>query len=174
MSVVQEQQEAAATIAVLEVKGDDNENATTAAATTESSSSCRSSMSSFDSNYDHTAPLELGLVINALQAALVEQSEQEEVEEKQEITTDIPEKSELEEEEDEATKKTIKREEKVIVDYEIDQGILNNTGSALKKKSSLSTVAKSAANLIVLNPVGAKTVKVNNLTPREQEKAGNA
>lgn len=137
-------------------------------ATTTENSSFRSSVSSFDSNYDHAAPLELGLLINELQTSLVEQNE----EGKEATPAAVEGKMEEEENIELTTQSIVKREEKIIVGYEIDHGISNNTDRALKKSTSLFTTANSAANLIVLNPVDAKNVKINTLTPREQENAG--
>ncbi|OBZ90684.1 Tetratricopeptide repeat protein 39C [Choanephora cucurbitarum] len=64
------------TVAILQVKNDDDINYDLMSSETNSSSSNssqRSSVTSIDSNHDHTVPLELGLVIHALQIS----SEQE-------------------------------------------------------------------------------------------------
>lgn len=109
------------------------------------SSSCRSSMSSLDSNHDHTAPLELGLVIHALQTSLVEQKQEPVIEK-------------LVEPPQEETPMVRKREAKIIMDYQSD--------IILTKQPSTHS-----ANLIVIGRIDSKSVKVNTLTPREQERA---
>lgn len=170
-------------VAVLQVRNDKElDYATTEASVSSSSSSSnnsssRSSISSFDSNHDHTAPLELGLVINALQTSLTEQQQQEEEEQEEErpvethVTANQPASSPR------PTSvavtdvlpavtfgsKRLKREEAVIVDYELDHG-----ATTTSRESSTT----GSANVIVLDCIDPKSVKPNNLTPREQEKAG--
>lgn len=112
------------------------------------SSSCRTSMSSLDSNHDHTAPLELGLVIHALQTTLVEQ----------ELVVESPIDPPVEPSQKEETLIVKKREAKIITDYQ----------SEIIPIKQLST---HSANLIVIDRIDSKSVKVNTLTPREQEKA---
>jgi hypothetical protein len=160
--------------AVLEVK--DEEEVDYNLATSNPSLSSRSSMSSLDSNHDHTAPLELGLVINALQTSLVEQEQEEEkkstAQQHHQTAQGITEQVELQKAKINTKKpnpctvalssKKLKREDTVVVDYELDHGVN-------EKYDDNST---STANLIVLDNVDAKSVAPNTLTPREQEKAG--
>lgn len=135
--------------AILEV----NEDYETATMSTSSSS--RSSISSLDSNHNHTTPLELGLVINALQTSLIEQEEEEELPtQKQENLT---------EEEEENMSKIKDTDIKIIMDYEMNHGSVQT-----KTKRSGTTYS---ANLIVMDPINPKTIKINTLTPREQENA---
>ncbi|GAN00872.1 tetratricopeptide repeat protein 39A isoform X2 [Mucor ambiguus] len=166
-------------VAVLQVHNEKELDYTTETSTTisSSSSSSRSSLSSFDSNHDHTAPLELGLVINALQTSLTEQEEEEE-EPVQTSTATIQPMSSPQSTSSSNTvtssvsptakfgSKGLKREEAVIVDYELDHGV-TNTNTATNRESSTT----GSANLIVLDCIDPKSVKPNNLTPREQEKA---
>ncbi|KAG2235250.1 hypothetical protein INT48_004717, partial [Thamnidium elegans] len=138
--------------AILEVN-DDYETATMS-----TSSSSRSSISSLDSNQNHTTPLELGLVMDALQTSLMEQAEEEEEEnplpiQKQETLTG--------EEQDMSKIKDTDR--KISMDYEMNHDLVQT-----KTKRSGTTYS---ANLIVMDPINPKTVKINTLTPREQENA---
>lgn len=135
--------------AILEVN-DDYETATMSTA-----SSSRSSISSLDSNHSHTTPLELGLVMNALQTSLIEQEEEEEEE------LPIRKQETLTEEEDVSKIKDI--DINIIMDYEI-----NHDSVQTKTKRSVTTYS---ANLIVMDPINPKTIKINTLTPREQEDA---
>jgi hypothetical protein len=161
-------------VAVLEVKGGEDIDYTLASSNPSLSS--RSSMSSLDSNHDHTVPLELGLVINALQTSLVEQEQEEEkkstAQQQHQTAQEIADQVELHRAKVNAKKanrstativsKKIKREDAVVVDYELDHGVD-------EKYNDYST---STANLIVLDGVDSKSVVPNTLTPREQEKAG--
>lgn len=165
-------------VAVLQVHNDKElEYANTETSTTisSSSSSRRSSMSSFDSNHDHTAPLELGLVINALQTSLTEQEEEEEKPVVTKAVADQPVPSPPSTSFLATTasvlsaatfgSKGLKREEAVIVDYELDHGVSTT-------HTSRDSSTTGSANLIVLDCIDPKSVKPNHLTPREQEKAG--
>ncbi|CAO3609607.1 unnamed protein product [Mucor fragilis] len=164
-------------VAVLQVHNDKElEYANTETSTTisSSSSSRRSSMSSFDSNHDHTAPLELGLVINALQTSLTEQEEEEEKPVVTKAVADQPVPSPPSTSFLATTasvlsaatfgSKGLKREEAVIVDYELDHGVSTT-------HTSRDSSTTGSANLIVLDCIDPKSVKPNHLTPREQEKA---
>lgn len=173
-------------VAVLQVNSNKEFEFSAADTASSSTSSGRSSMSSFDSNHDPTAPLELGLVINALQTSLTEQQQAEEKEEeqlqqKQPRINNATVASAVVNQQVESPQsaiissvllsttfgsKGLKREGAVIVDYELDHGI-NNAAAACKDSGSTGS-----ANLIVLDCIDTKSVKPNNLTPREQEKAG--
>ncbi|KAG1078383.1 hypothetical protein G6F42_024291 [Rhizopus arrhizus] len=126
-------------------------------------------------NHDHAAPLELGLVINALQTSLTEQQQQEEEQEEerpvethvtanQSVSSPRPTSVAVTDVLPAVTfgSKGLKREEAVIVDYELDHGA-NSTSRESNTTGS--------ANVIVLDCIDPKSVKPNNLTPREQEKA---
>lgn len=135
-------------------------------------SSCRSSISSSsnDSIYHQTAPLELGLVLDALQTTLVEQdvvnhahniiqkNDQSGVTvEQQQKPTPL------------ATKEDVQQE---AVEKGNDTANVNNNAlNTLTLKPTYSSSTHSA-NLIVLNDIDTKSIKPNTLTPREQEKAG--
>lgn len=166
-------------VAVLQVHNDKElDYATTEASVSSSNnSSSRSSISSFDSNHDHAAPLELGLVINALQTSLTEQQQQEEEQEEerpvethvtanQSVSSPRPTSVAVTDVLPAVTfgSKGLKREEAVIVDYELDHGATS---------TSRESNTTGSANVIVLDCIDPKSVKPNNLTPREQEKAGN-
>lgn len=175
-------------VAVLQVNSNKEFEFSATDTASSSTSSGRSSMSSFDSNHDHTAPLELGLIINALQTSLTEQQQDEEEKEEEQLQHKQPQMNNATalasavvnqqvESLQSATilnvlpsttfgSKGLKREEAVIVDYELDHGV-NNTPVACEDSS-----ATGSANLIVLDCIDTKSVKPNNLTPREQEKAG--
>ncbi|KAI8641361.1 hypothetical protein BD408DRAFT_483552 [Parasitella parasitica] len=177
--------------AVLQVSDGHDFDFSFAAETASSSiSSSRSSMSSFDSNHDHTTPLELGLVINALQTSLTEQQqtereeeEEEQLKRRQQLSTNTTVKASTAaaagkaERSEEAAATTVlpsttfgskglKRELTVIVGSELDHGV-NGVTAASRERSG----AIGSANVIALDPVDPKSVKPNNLTPREQEKA---
>ncbi|CEP11216.1 hypothetical protein [Parasitella parasitica] len=141
-------------------------------------SSRRSSMSSFGSNHDHTTPLELGLVINALQTSLTEQQQTDEQEQEAQLKrkpTSATCTAQAELSEQAATvlpsttfrSKGLKREQTVIVDYELDHGVNAVTAATTPKERSTT----GSANVIALDHVDLKSVKPNSLTPREQEKA---
>ncbi|CAO0800987.1 unnamed protein product [Mucor circinelloides] len=164
-------------VAVLQVHNDKElDYATTEASVSSSNnSSSRSSISSFDSNHDHAAPLELGLVINALQTSLTEQQQQEEEQEEerpvethvtanQSVSSPRPTSVAVTDVLPAVTfgSKGLKREEAVIVDYELDHGATS---------TSRESNTTGSANVIVLDCIDPKSVKPNNLTPREQEKA---
>lgn len=149
------------------------------------STSGRSSTSSMDSTDNQTTPLELGLVIDALQNTLVEQEEvyskpkistQNSEQQNESISSKLPNTNEENINvsivtEREPSNRSIKREEKIIVDYELDHGIAEN--SVLKQPSNRDNLSSTcSANLIDLDNIDIKTIKVNTLTPREQEKAG--
>ena len=178
-------------VAVLQVNSNKEFEFSATDTASSSTSSGRSSMSSFDSNYDPTTSLELGLVINALQTSLIEQQKAEEEEEEKEEKEEQLQQKQPRINNETATAvvnqqvespqsaiisnvlpstifgpKGLKREEAVIVDYELDHGV-NNTTTACKDSSSTGS-----ANLIALDCIDTKSVKPNNLTPREQEKAG--
>lgn len=167
ISKVPSQRSSSSNVAVLELENEEHNDYT--GASSNPSLSSRSSMSSLDSNHDHTVPLELGLVINALQTSLVEKAQEEE---KQLTARNIADQVELHRAKVVSKKanrctgalftKKIKREDAVVVDYELDHGID-------EKYEDYST---STANLIVLEDVDSKSVLPNTLTPREQEKAG--
>lgn len=169
-------------VAVLQVHNDKElDYATTEASASSSSSSSnnsssRSSISSFDSNHDHAAPLELGLIINALQTSLTEQQqEEEEQEEERPVETYVTVNQPVSPPRPTSVaatdvlpavtfgSKRLKREEAVIVDYELDHGATT---------TSRESNTTGSANVIVLDCIDPKSVKPNNLTPREQEKAG--
>lgn len=145
-------------VAISEVH-DDYETATMSTTSTSS----RSSISSLDSQNDYTTPLELGLVMDALQTSLIEQKEEEHVIVKVEQAAVIEAQGDNDEEEGEEEHKMKSTDIKVIMDYEMNHGVIHT-----KQKRSTTT---HSANLIVLDPINPKTVKVNTLTPREQEKA---
>ena len=58
----------------------------------------------------------------------------------------------------------------MVSTVELDPMQRTETNNPITKPS---TFTSQSANLIVLDNIDAKSVKINTLTPREQEKAGN-
>lgn len=134
-------------------------------------SSCRSSISSSsnDSIYHQAAPLELGLVLDALQTTLVEQDV---VIHAQNIVQKNDRSSVTAEQHQEPSPFVTKEDEQqeMVEKENATANVNNNVLDTLTLKPTYSSSTHSA-NLIVLNDIDTKSIKPNTLTPREQEKA---
>lgn len=143
-------------IAVLEVKGTEEYDTL---------QSCRTSISSTASDQNVRDSLELEQIIHVLQSDInVEHYQQD----KRMIETNYIKKaygSSKNDQPNSYTHKQLKREEQLIVDYELDHHIINSS------RFMKNCFSSNDANLISLSHIDIKAIKENALTPREQEKA---
>ncbi|KAG1381177.1 hypothetical protein G6F61_003395 [Rhizopus arrhizus] len=143
-------------IAVLEVKGTEEYDTL---------QSCRTSISSTASDQNVRDSLELEQIIHVLQSDInVEHYQQD----KRVIETNYIKKaygSSKNDQPNSYTHKQLKREEQLIVDYELDHHIINSS------RFMKNCFSSNDANLISLSHIDIKAIKENALTPREQEKA---
>lgn len=143
-------------IAVLEVKGTEEYDTL---------QSCRTSISSTASDQNDRNSLELEQIVHVLQSDInVEHYQQD----KRVTETNSIKKANESSKNDQSnsyTHKQLKREEQLIVDYELDHHIINSS------RFMKNCFSSNDANLISLSHIDIKAIKENTLTPREQEKA---